>query len=253
MWTASLAENRIIKTGKSKDFQAHNMEHQLSAYTGCNHGEGLAVLHPTYYRHIYRAGLPKFVSFARNVWGLTDEDAIRYKESSGADMSDDEALALAGIEALADLIQEAGLPTRLRELGFGNEEYEMLPEIAESCFISLDKELSDLEGFYKGGALLLGYEDEKPIATIAIKKINDDMAEAKRLYIDPEYRGKGYARHMLNAMLDKCRELKYKEVRFTTKPEVMSIGYALYKKMGFEELENNEGTVLMRMMLDTLT
>ena len=123
---------------------------------------------------------------------------------------------------------------------------------AEACFVSLDKELSDLEGFYKGGALLLGYENEKPIATIAIKKINDDMAEAKRLYIKPEYRGKGYARQMLDAMLDKCRELKYKEVRFTTKPEVMSIGYALYKKIGFEELENNEGTVLMRMMLDTL-
>ena len=57
---------------------------------------------------------------------------------------------------------------------------------------------------------------------------------------------------MLNAMLDKCRKLHFKEVRFTTKPEVMSIGYALYKKMGFEELENNEGTVLMRMMLDIL-
>jgi hypothetical protein len=42
------------------------------------------------------------------------------------------------------------------------------------------------------GALLLGYENEKPIATIAIKKINDDMAEAKRLYIKPEYRGKGF-------------------------------------------------------------
>ena len=89
---------------------------------------------------------------------------------------------------------------------------------AEACFVSLDKELSDLKGFYKGGALLLGYENEKPIATIAIKKINDDMAEAKRLYIKPEYRGKGYARQMLDAMLDKCRELKYKEVRFTTKP-----------------------------------
>jgi alcohol dehydrogenase YqhD (iron-dependent ADH family) len=48
MWAASLAENRIIKTGKTKDFQAHNMEHQLSAYTNCNHGEGLAVLHPVY-------------------------------------------------------------------------------------------------------------------------------------------------------------------------------------------------------------
>ena len=122
MWTASLAENRIIKTGKTKDFQAHNMEHQLSAYTGCNHGEGLAVLHPAYYRHIYKEGIPKFAAWARNVWGLEGED--------------DETLALAGIDALADLIREAGLPSTLRELGFGEREKALLPEIAESCFIS---------------------------------------------------------------------------------------------------------------------
>lgn len=96
---------------------------------------------------------------------------------------------------------------------------------------------------------MLGYDEENPVATVAIKRIDDNTAEAKRLYIKPECRGKGYARPMLNAMLDKCRELCFKEVRFTTKPEVMSVGYALYKKMGFEELENNEGTVLMRMVL----
>lgn len=125
MWTASLAENRIIKTGKSKDFQAHNMEHQLSAYTNCNHGEGLAVLHPVYYRHIYKDGLAKFVSFAENVWGL---DRSSY--------ADDEAFALAGIDALAELIREAGLPANLRELGFTEADRALLPEIAESCFIS---------------------------------------------------------------------------------------------------------------------
>lgn len=125
MWCASLAENRIIKTGKSKDFQAHNMEHQLSAYTNCNHGEGLAVLHPVYYRHIYKDGLGKFVSFAENVWRL-----------DRAEYDSDEAFALAGIEALADFIREMGLPTCLRELGFGDAEKAMLPEIADSCFIS---------------------------------------------------------------------------------------------------------------------
>ena len=121
---------------------------------------------------------------------------------------------------------------------------------AEACFVSLDKELADLKGFYTDGALLLGYDDGNPIATIAIKKINDEQAEAKRLYIKPECRGKGYARPMLNAMLDKCRELRFKEVRFTTKPEVMSIGYALYQKMGFEELSNDGETVMMRMNID---
>ena len=125
MWCASLAENRIIKTGKTLDFQAHNMEHQLSAYTNCNHGEGLAILHPVYYRHIYKDGLGKFVSFAKNVWELNPTD-----------YSSDVELALAGIEKLAELIKEVGLPTSLREIGFGEEEKMLLPEIAESCFIS---------------------------------------------------------------------------------------------------------------------
>ena len=125
MWTASLAENRIIKTGKSKDFQAHNMEHQLSAYTDCNHGEGLAVLHPVYYRHIYKDGLGKFMRFAERVWGL---DRREYDS--------DETFALAGIDALAAFIKEIGLPSTLGELGFGEKEYKMLPDIAESCFIS---------------------------------------------------------------------------------------------------------------------
>ena len=125
MWTASLAENRIIKTGKSKDFQAHNMEHQLSAYTDCNHGEGLAVLHPAYYRHIYKDGLGKFINFAERVWGL-----------ERLDYESDEAFALAGIDALESFIKEMGLPSTLRELGFGEEERRLLPEIAGSCFIS---------------------------------------------------------------------------------------------------------------------
>lgn len=125
MWTASLAENRIIKMGKSKDFEAHNMEHQLSAYTGCNHGEGLAVLHPTYYRHIYKDGLDKFVAFAENVWGL---DASGY--------GSEEELALAGIDMLEAFIAEMGLPGSLRELGFGESDRAMLPGIAKSCFIS---------------------------------------------------------------------------------------------------------------------
>lgn len=62
-----MAENRIIKLGKRMDFECHQMEHQLGAYTNCNHGEGLAVLHPVYYRHIYKYGLPKFKRFATEV------------------------------------------------------------------------------------------------------------------------------------------------------------------------------------------
>ena len=122
LWDSTMAENRVIKMGKRCDFQCHNMEHQLGAYTDCNHGCGLAVLHPVYYRHIYKAGLPKFVRFAKNVWQI---------DGNG---KSDEELARAGVEALADFIKEIGLPTTLRELGVTDRT--QLREIADSCGIS---------------------------------------------------------------------------------------------------------------------
>ena len=122
MWEATMAENRIIKLGKKCDFQCHQMEHQLGAYTNCNHGEGLAVLHPVYYRHIYKYGLKKFCRFAERVWGISPEE-----KSS-------EELALAGVEALAGFIREMGLPSSLREIGI--EDKSSLREIAYSCGIS---------------------------------------------------------------------------------------------------------------------
>ncbi len=120
---------------------------------------------------------------------------------------------------------------------------------AESCFVSFDKELNDLAGYYSGGSIMVGYEEGKPIACVAVRKISDDTCEGKRLFIKPEYRGKGYARIMLKAMTDKASELGFREVVFTTKPEVMSVGYGLYKRMGFEELSEENGVVSMRIDL----
>ena len=104
MWASSMAENGILKIGKITDFQAHQIEHQLGAYTDCNHGQGLAVIHPVLYRHIYKDGVERFARFAKNVWGIKDQ-------------GDDEATALAGIETLADFIKEMGLPTSFTQMG----------------------------------------------------------------------------------------------------------------------------------------
>ena len=48
-WASAMAENGILKIGKVTDFQCHMIEHQLGAYTNCNHGAGLAVIHPVLY------------------------------------------------------------------------------------------------------------------------------------------------------------------------------------------------------------
>ena len=67
---SAMAENGVLKIGKVTDFQAHQIEHQLGAYTNCNHGAGLAVIHPVLYRHIYKSGAARFARFAQNVWGI---------------------------------------------------------------------------------------------------------------------------------------------------------------------------------------
>ena len=103
-WASAMAENGILKIGKVTDFQCHMIEHQLGAYTNCNHGAGLAVIHPVLYRHICKDGAARFARFARNVWGI-------------APLSNDEETALAGVEALAAFIKEIGLPTTFAELG----------------------------------------------------------------------------------------------------------------------------------------
>ena len=97
---SAMAENGVLKIGKVTGFQAHQIEHQLGAYTNCNHGAGLAVIHPVLYRHICKSGAARF---AQNVWGIAPKG------------SDGETAA--GIDALAAHIKEIGLPTTFAELG----------------------------------------------------------------------------------------------------------------------------------------
>lgn len=116
MWDSAMAENGILKVGRLTDFQAHQIEHQLGAYTDCNHGQGLAVIHPAYYRHIMNDAKEKFTRFARVVFG---------KES-----------AEEGIEALAAFIEECGLPTKLSQLRSTTEiTSELLRKVADSTNI----------------------------------------------------------------------------------------------------------------------
>jgi len=118
VWAAAMAENGILKIGKATDFQCHMLEHQLGAYTDCNHGQGLAVLHPALYRHYLPEAAPQFARMATEVWGV---DPAGKSETE---------LAEEFIDALADFIKEIGLPTTLAEMNIGDETD--FPAIAET-------------------------------------------------------------------------------------------------------------------------
>ena len=122
MWDSSLAECGLLKLGKITDFQAHQIEHQLGAYTDCNHGQGLAIIHPKLYRHIYKENISKFACFAVEVWKVDSKDLS------------EEEIAARGIEELDKFIKEIGLPTTLGEIGITDKN--MLKQVADSSNIT---------------------------------------------------------------------------------------------------------------------
>lgn len=111
---AAMAENGILKLGKVTDFQCHMLEHQLGAYTDCNHGRGLAVLHPMLYRHMIPEANRQFARLAAEVWGVSP------------DGKSEAELAESFITALSDFIKEIGLPTTLTEMGIADIDLEAI-------------------------------------------------------------------------------------------------------------------------------
>lgn len=116
MWDSAMAENGILKCGRLTDFQVHQIEHQLGAYTDCNHGQGLAVIHPAYYRHIVKDAPEKFTRLAKAVFDVDTAEA--------------------GVDALENFIKECGLPTRMSQLKSTVEiTPEVLRQVADTCNI----------------------------------------------------------------------------------------------------------------------
>lgn len=132
MWDSAMAENGLLKLGKVTDFQCHMIEHAVGAYTDCNHGQGLAILHPTFYRHLLNAGTAKLARMAQEVWGVkSDVESVTYRNADAAELR---TIAEKGIAALEAFIKEIGLPTHWSEIGITDDA--VLRAASDTCFIT---------------------------------------------------------------------------------------------------------------------
>ena len=110
MWTAIVAHNGLLATGRNQDWATHTIGAQLSAQYNCVHGATLSVLFPNWARYVYKENLPRFVQFANRVFGVE------------VDFYDQEKTALKGIEKLAEFFHSMGGPATLKDLGIETDE-----------------------------------------------------------------------------------------------------------------------------------
>jgi ribosomal protein S18 acetylase RimI-like enzyme len=120
---------------------------------------------------------------------------------------------------------------------------ELFLEYAQSlgfslCFQSFDEELARLPGDYAppGGRLILAVYEGQPTGCAALHKLDSEVCEMKRLYVRPEYRGKGLGLVLAERIIAEARQIGYKHLRLDTVEPMMQTAVAMYRKLGFREI-----------------
>jgi len=121
---------------------------------------------------------------------------------------------------------------------------ELFLEYAESlgfslCFQSFDQELSGLPGDYAppDGRLLVAEYRGQLAGCVALHRLESEVCEMKRLYLRPQLRGRGVGRALAETAIAEARAIGYRKMRLDTVAPVMPTAVAMYRRLGFVEIE----------------
>src|SRR4051794_2243781 len=107
------------------------------------------------------------------------------------------------------------------------------------CFQSFDQELAALPGDYAppAGRLILATSNGHPAGCVALHKLAPEICEMKRLYVRPQFRGKGLGRELAEKVIAEARQIGYKKLRLDTVEPKMQAAVAMYRQFGFREIQ----------------
>mgnify|MGYP003328006538 CR=1 FL=1 len=101
-----------------------------------------------------------------------------------------------------------------------------------------DDEIENLEHKYGSpdGRLYIALLNGAAVGSVGLKKIDGESCELKRMYVRPEYRGRGLAEYLARLILNDAKEAGYKYILLDTLP-FLQAAQKLYRKVGFYEIE----------------
>lgn len=104
-------------------------------------------------------------------------------------------------------------------------------------FQDWDRELSELPGEYAPphGALFLAQDGAAVLGCVALRPLDPQTCEMKRLYVRPQGRGRRLGQRLAQRAIDEGRRLGYERMRLDTLP-FMAEAITLYRRLGFREI-----------------
>jgi len=118
----------------------------------------------------------------------------------------------------------------------------LLREYAAGLSFSLDfqgfeREVASLPGDYAppGGALLVARDRGELAGCVALRRLDAEICEMKRLYVRTPWRGRRVGAALAAAVVEEGRRVGYRRMRLDTVPG-METAQALYERLGFREI-----------------
>jgi ribosomal protein S18 acetylase RimI-like enzyme len=127
------------------------------------------------------------------------------------------------------------------------------------CFQGFEDELKNLPGKYSApdGRLYLATVDDAIAGCIALRPLDSNACEMKRLFVRQEFRGLSIGRILIERVIDDARDIGYATMRLDTFPPKMGKAVQLYESYGFREIEPyynnpNDGVLFMELELSAI-
>ena len=104
------------------------------------------------------------------------------------------------------------------------------------CFQGFATELAQLPGDYAPprGCLLLAMNAGAAVGCVALRPLDAERCEMKRLFVEPPGRGLGAGRALVKQIVAEARALGYAEMLLDTLPSMIA-AQALYREFGFQD------------------